>query len=1176
MEEMMVLLRQLTTKVNVLEKAVTPRGAPVSPDQPLWRSVLRQAIEEGGSLGMQQMYLGEHGGGHMGLGIQTPGGWARAGNLDHEVDRGVPQYQAYRPAPAKLALRVFDGSEVCKGLGAGFEQWALLFIEQVEMAEMAYRYRWTERTKVNKFAEHLRGKAEKYFHQHVQRWWATQPNLWFVMEQMNAAFRVNISNQQAMRMFSARKESSRTWNDHFLYLNALMGATNASPSLVLENVVKYAEPDLKIAMMAKYDPTRPDSLQQASELVAWAQALKDEDTTFKGIGKDTVSAVTTGRKCYKCGNVGHIRRDCPEKERKNNGGDGSKIKWALAVQERGLGTHDWILDSGASRHMVNDKTMLRDVTECHDAEESFQPDGAKLEVTLKGTAVLNAMVDGVQAEITLRNVYYAPKLARNLMSYCSLLKIGCKVADRNGSVAVLKGNPARVVIYADIKSNVLRIAKDPASVIEITSHKWVNCRVCAEGKQTRAQQPTKDTGEHAPVDRVGAVICGDLKGPVTPRDRRGNRYLVNFVDHKSNYCRVFLAKTKDQAAKHFEQFLTWFEKLFGCKVRVLRTDGGAQYNNVDGFCKRSGVARQKSEARNQAANGKAERMHRTVMNIVRCMLFASELPLTFWGDAAEYAVYILNRSPTRANEGRMSPLEMISGRAPSLQEVVVFGSACAVFVDTSKKNLQKRSQRGVVIGKSDETKGYRVYLPESNKVVVTRHVKDIETLNPTGGTEGALVSSAVHVEDARADDKEPASFAAAQRCTESEKWRVAEREEIASLEANNTWKRYKARLVACGNEQVFGIDYLFIFAAVMELPSGKAVLALARIWRVPARHGDVPNAELAALGVEDVSELGLLLGRRLYGLKQAGRLYRKLLHKTLIQIGFRQCLSDSCVYVMADEGGITVVGTYVDDLLVTTTSAPHVDSFFGDMAVLEIKDLGPAYMFLGMRISYDDERGYSVDQEHAITEMLVTLGLENANSIRLPIAAGDPPCDDDGKLLPVKSAPDGKEPTTHAPTVQDWKLAKRIARYLNFVGDVQDRKSVSGVVVQVNGMTIDWECKKQTAVVLSTVEAEFVAASVGGQNVLDLHELFGEIGLPVKLPIEMMIDNQAALKQITSEASSGRAKHVDVKVKFLRDYAERGVVLPTYVGTADMLADLLTKALPGERVLELREKIGLT
>ena len=46
---------------------------------------------------------------------------------------------------------------------------------------------------------------------------------------------------------------------------------------------------------------------------------------------------------------------------------------------------------------------------------------------------------------------------------------------------------------------------------------------------------------------------------MTPRDRLGNRYLINFVDHKSNCCCVFLAKTKDQAAKKFEHFFVFFE-----------------------------------------------------------------------------------------------------------------------------------------------------------------------------------------------------------------------------------------------------------------------------------------------------------------------------------------------------------------------------------------------------------------------------------------------------------------------------------------------------------------------------------------------------------------------------------------------------------------------------------------
>ena len=107
--------------------------------------------------------------------------------------------------------------------------------------------------------------------------------------------------------------------------------------------------------------------------------------------------------------------------------------------------------------------------------------------------------------------------------------------------------------------------------------------------------------------------------------------MVNFVDHKSNYSRIFLAQTKDVAAKQFEAFLIFFEKRFNCRIHMLRTDGGAEYANVDLFCKKTGVTRQVSEAGNQASNGKAEGMHRTVLNLAWSMMFACGLPLHFWG-----------------------------------------------------------------------------------------------------------------------------------------------------------------------------------------------------------------------------------------------------------------------------------------------------------------------------------------------------------------------------------------------------------------------------------------------------------------------------------------------------------------------------------------------------------------
>ena len=64
-------------------------------------------------------------------------------------------------------------------------------------------------------------------------------------------------------------------------------------------------------------------------------------------------------------------------------------------------------------------------------------------------------------------------------------------------------------------------------------------------------QSKRDTGTNSPIDVIGGVVCSDLKGLMNSKNRLGNRYLVNFVDLKFNYCRVFLAPTQDKDAKKF-------------------------------------------------------------------------------------------------------------------------------------------------------------------------------------------------------------------------------------------------------------------------------------------------------------------------------------------------------------------------------------------------------------------------------------------------------------------------------------------------------------------------------------------------------------------------------------------------------------------------------------------------
>ncbi|POM69506.1 Integrase catalytic core protein [Phytophthora palmivora] len=140
---------------------------------------------------------------------------------------------------------------------------------------------------------------------------------------------------------------------------------------------------------------------------------------------------------------------------------------------------------------------------------------------------------------------------------------------------------------------------------------------------------------------------------------------------------------------------------------------------------------------------------------------------------------------------------------------------------------------------------------------------------------------------------------------------------------------------------------------------------------------------------------------------------------------------------------------------------------------------------------------------------------------------------------------------TNAPTLGDWKLAKRELRFLartstlklhmkgnggdnrrldvvgycdaDYAGDKTDRKSTTGGLVTVDGMAVSWVCKKQGGVSLSTMEAEYTAAAVVTQELLGVRELLGEMKVSHEMSMQLYRDNQAALKHIEGEHSSDKA-----------------------------------------------------
>ena len=145
----------------------------------------------------------------------------------------------------------------------------------------------------------------------------------------------------------------------------------------------------------------------------------------------------------------------------------------------------------------------------------------------------------------------------------------------------------------------------------------------------------------------------------------------------------------------------------------------------------------------------------------------------------------------------------------------------------------------------------------------------------------------------------------------------------------------------------------------------------------------------------------------------------------------------------------------------------------------------------------------------------------------------------------------------------------------DMAGDIDGRRSTSGVLVFLGSGQISWLSLKQKVVALSTCEAEYVAAATAACQVVWLRRLLGELTGVEAHPPALMVDNQPAIALAKNPVLHDRSKHIDVKFHFLRDCVDGGQIVIEFVETGRQLADVLTKPLGRLRLTELKEMIGM-
>lgn len=159
-------------------------------------------------------------------------------------------------------------------------------------------------------------------------------------------------------------------------------------------------------------------------------------------------------------------------------------------------------------------------------------------------------------------------------------------------------------------------------------------------------------------------------------------------------------------------------------IKCLRTDKGGEFTSgeFNEYCRQHGIRRQLTAAYTPQQNGVAERKNRIMMNMVRCMLADKKIPRIFWAKAVTWTCYVLNRCPTSAVLN-ITPQEAWSGMKPTVEHFRIFGCLAHVHIPCARRGkLDNRSTVCVLLGISEETKGYRLYDPMAKRIVISRDV----------------------------------------------------------------------------------------------------------------------------------------------------------------------------------------------------------------------------------------------------------------------------------------------------------------------------------------------------------------------------------------------------------------------------------------------------------------------
>jgi hypothetical protein len=383
----------------------------------------------------------------------------------------------------------------------------------------------------------------------------------------------------------------------------------------------------------------------------------------------------------------------------------------------------------------------------------------------------------------------------------------------------------------------------------------------------------------------------------------------------------------------------------------------------------------------------------------------------------------------------------------------------------------------------------------------------------------------------------------------------------------------------------------------------------------------------AAGSVEKVCKLN----KTLYGTKQAPHEWNNELNAFIVNtLQFTRGIADTCLYNKKTKSGrLMIIAIFVDDILSAYDQSDEAEWNHYKSTIMQkykVRDLGEADWILQMKVTRDRKnQTLMLDQERYVEKVLEQFKMNQCKSAATPANQEKLLSTDDeqnGAITEMKELPylslvgsllyaaiTTRLDISYAvnvlsrfmknPNQTHWQAGKRVLRYLHgtrntglifrgsvskeleiaaysdadWGGDHNDRRSTTGYIVTINGNVVSWVSKRQQTVALSTAEAEYMAISAVLQEVKWIKQLLKELNLPLKSPIQLFCDNQAAIAISKNDVNHARTKHIDIRHHYIREATKEREVELSWIETNNQLADILTKSLSGRTFIHFRNKL---